>query len=81
MKKLLLVFILLLGTVLNAQATDLQNDAALDGVSNTNAVFDVSPGGKRLLAQLNVINKTYEQLVAFGHKPKFVLAVRGGSIL
>ena len=79
MKKLLLVFILLLGTVLNAQATDLQNDAALDGVSNTNAVFDVSPGGKRLLAQLNVINKTYEQLVAFGHKPKFVLAFRGGA--
>jgi intracellular sulfur oxidation DsrE/DsrF family protein len=79
MKKLLLVFILLLGTVLNAQATDLQNDAALDGVSNTNVVFDVSPGGKRLLAQLNVINKTYEQLVAFGHKPKFVLAFRGGA--
>jgi intracellular sulfur oxidation DsrE/DsrF family protein len=79
MKKLLLVFILLLGTTLNAQATDLKNDKALAGVINTNAVFDVSPGGKRLVAQLNVIKKTYEQLVDFGHKPKFVLAFRGGA--
>jgi hypothetical protein len=46
MKKLLLVFILLLGTTLNAQATDLKNDKALAGVINTNAVFDVSPGHK-----------------------------------
>lgn len=79
MKKLILVLVILFGTTLNAQATDLKNDAALTGVTNTNAVFDISPGGKRLLGQLNVIYKTYEQLVDFGHKPKFVLAFRGGA--
>jgi intracellular sulfur oxidation DsrE/DsrF family protein len=79
MKKLLLIFILLLGTVLNVQAAELKNDKALTGVTNTNAVFDISPGGRRLLGQLNVIYKTYEQLIAFGHKPKFVLAFRGAA--
>ena len=79
MKKLILVFILLFGSVLNVQATGLQNDAALSNVTNTNAIFDISPGGKRLLGQLNVIYKTYEQLVDFGHKPQFVLAFRGGA--
>jgi len=79
MKNLILIIVLLLGTTLTVQATELQNDAALEGVTNTNAVFDISPGGKRLLGQLNVIHKTYEQLVAFGHQPKFVLAFRGGA--
>ena len=79
MKNLLFVFILLFGTALNVQAVELQNDAALAGVTNTNAVFDISPGGKRLLAQLNVIYKTYEQLIAFGQAPKFVLAIRGSA--
>jgi intracellular sulfur oxidation DsrE/DsrF family protein len=79
MKKLILIIVLLLGTVLNVQAAELENDKALSGVTNTNAVFDVSPGGKRLLGQLNVIHKTYEQLIAFGHKPQFVLAFRGGA--
>jgi intracellular sulfur oxidation DsrE/DsrF family protein len=58
---------------------EFNNEAALSGVTGTNAVFDVSPGGVRLLAQLNVIHKTYEQLVAFGHKPRFVLAFRGAA--
>ncbi len=79
MKKLLFVFILLTGIVLNAQAVELQNDAALKDVTNTNAVFDISLGGERLLGQLNVIYKTFEQLEAFGQKPKFVLAFRGGA--
>jgi len=79
MKKLILVLVILFGATLNVQAADLKNDAALTGVTNTNAVFDISPGGKRLLGQLNVIYKTYEQLVDFGHKPKFVLAFRGGA--
>ena len=73
------VFVLLFGSVLNAQAAGLQNDAALANVTNTNSIFDISPGGNRLLGQLNVIYKTYEQLVDFGHKPKFVLAFRGGA--
>ncbi|MEN8233080.1 MAG: hypothetical protein ABFR35_10440, partial [Thermodesulfobacteriota bacterium] len=79
MKKFILIIVLLLGTVLNVQAAELENDKALSGVINTNAVFDISPGGKRLLGQLNVIYKTYEKLVDFGHKPKFVLAFRGGA--
>ena len=79
MKKLILVLVILFGTTLIAQAADLKNDAALTGVTNTNAVFDISPGGKRLLGQLNVIYKTHEQLVDFGHKPKFVLVFRGGA--
>ena len=79
MKKLLIVLIMLLGTALNVQANDLQNKAALEGVTNSNAVFDISPGGERLLGQLNVIHKTYEQLVAFGQNPKFILAFRGGA--
>lgn len=77
MKNLILIIVLFLGTILNVQAADLQNNAALNGLTNTNAVFDISPGGRRLLGQLNVIYKTYEQLVAFGQKPKFVLAFRG----
>lgn len=79
MKNLLFAFILLSGTALNVQAVELQNDAALAGVTNTNAVFDISPGGKRLLAQLNVIYITYEQLIAFGQVPNFVLAFRGSA--
>ena len=79
MKKIILICILLIGTVLNAQALELKNDNALEGVTNTNAVFDISPGGKRLLRQLSVIHKTYDQLLTFGHKPKFVLAFRGGA--
>ena len=79
MKKIILICILLLGTVLNIQAAELNNGKALTGVTNTNAVFDISPGGKRLLGQLNVIHKTYDQLLALGHKPKFVLAFRGGA--
>jgi intracellular sulfur oxidation DsrE/DsrF family protein len=79
MKNFLLVFVLLIGTALNVQAVELNNDVALESVTNTNAIFDISPGGKRLLAQLNVIHKTYKQLLAFGHKPKFVLAFRGGA--
>jgi len=79
MKKLVLVFVLHVGPVLNVQAASLQNDEALANVTNTNVIFDISPGGKRLLGQLNVIYKTYEQLVGFGHKPHFVLAFRGGA--
>ena len=79
MKKIMLICILLIGTVLNAHAVELYNDNALAGVTNTNAVFDISPGGKRLLGQLNVIHKTFDQLQNFGHKPKFVLAFRGGA--
>ena len=79
MKKIMLICILLIGTVLNAHAVELNNDNALAGVTNTNAVFDISPGGKRLLGQLNVIHKTFDQLQNFGHKPKFILAFRGGA--
>lgn len=79
MKKILVVLTVLLGTALNVQAVDLQNKAALEGVTNSNAVFDISPGGKRLLRQLQVIHKTYEQLVAFGQDPQFILAFRGGA--
>ena len=79
MKNILFVIILIIGAVLNVQAEELQNDAALEGVTNSNAVFDISPGGERLLGQLNVIHKTYEQLVAFGQHPKFILAFRGGA--
>lgn len=79
MKNILFVIILIIGAVLNVQAEELQNDAALEGVTNSNAVFDISPGGERLLGQLNVIHKTYEQLVAFGQNLKFILAFRGGA--
>jgi intracellular sulfur oxidation DsrE/DsrF family protein len=79
MKKLIFICILIFGTVLNVQAVELNNDKALAGVSNTNAVFDISPGGKRLLGQLNVIHKTYDQLQGFGHKPQFILAFRGAA--
>jgi len=75
----MLICILLIGTVLTAHAVELYNDNALAGVTNTNAVFDISPGGKRLLGQLNVIHKTFDQLQNFGHKPKFILAFRGGA--
>jgi hypothetical protein len=39
MKNLILVFVLLLGATLNVQAIELQNKAALDGVTNTNTAF------------------------------------------
>lgn len=79
MKKITLILILILGISFTAHASDLRNDAALSGVKDTNAIFDISIGGKRLLSQLKIIHKTYEQLISFEHSPKFVLAFRGGA--
>ncbi len=54
------------------------NENALRGVTEAKAYFDVTVGEpKLLLLRLQLIEKTYQQLVAAGVTPTFVLGIRG----
>jgi intracellular sulfur oxidation DsrE/DsrF family protein len=53
------------------------NSKALEGVTKTKAYFDVTIGDpKALLIRLELIEKTYHQLVAAGVNPDLVVGVR-----
>ena len=70
------LFLLLFSTA--TYATELKNDAALAGLTETRVIFDINQGDPaRLLLRLKFIDKTYQQLTSFGTTPKFVLAFRG----
>lgn len=74
MKKILLILasILFFSTVLHAGApTNIyNNDRALQGVTESKAYFDVTIGDpKQLLIRLQLIEKTYNQLLAAGVTP------------
>jgi hypothetical protein len=54
------------------------NKKALQGVTKAKAYFDVTIGNpKALLIRLELIEKTYHQLVAAGASPDLVIGIRG----
>lgn len=82
MKYLFKITLILLLLCTPVYAAELRNDAALDGLTETKVVFDVNQGSpSRLLLRLEFIDKTYNQLIAFGTTPKVVVAFRGKASL
>lgn len=82
MKKLLLILasILLLTNVSNADSQNNKklNNNALKGVTESKSYFDVTIGEPKLLnIRLQLIEQTYNQLVAAGVTPTFVIGIRG----
>ncbi len=82
MKKILLILssILLFSTISHAdpQKNIYNNDKALKGVTESKAYFDVTIGEpKLLLIRLQLIEKTYDQLLAAGITPSFIVGIRG----
>ncbi|MCF8055683.1 MAG: hypothetical protein K9K37_03475 [Desulfocapsa sp.] len=54
------------------------NRRALNNVSTAKTYFDVNVGtAKKLVVRLKLIDTTYEQLVAAGVRPEFVVGFRG----
>lgn len=77
MKSLLLLTCLLLpiSTVFAAQ---LNNNDALENLTEVKAVFDINQGNPHILKlRLQLIEESYQQLKAAGVTPKFVLTFRG----
>jgi intracellular sulfur oxidation DsrE/DsrF family protein len=82
MKKILLIFasILFITTLSSASppTTDFKNDQAVYGLTEAKAYFDVTVGDPgALLTRLQLIEKTYNQLVAAGVTPSFIIGIRG----
>lgn len=78
MKKLLIVVLILLPTMLWAGNVD--DKVALADLASVKIVCDVNVGeGKLLLRRLELIDETYSQLLDAGVKPTFVIAFRGGA--
>ncbi|PLX99192.1 MAG: hypothetical protein C0622_10785 [Desulfuromonas sp.] len=74
-----LLFLLIATPAYSAQPN---NDDALQNLTNVKAVFDVNQGDpKTLLLRLQLVEKTYQQLLDVGVTPEFVLAFRGGASL
>lgn len=72
------LFFISTGSHAEAQSSLLNNDKALQGVTKAKAYFDVTIGDPRaLLVRLELIEKTYHQLVAAGVSPDLVIGVRG----
>ncbi|GAB6190858.1 hypothetical protein [Desulfocastanea catecholica] len=66
------------GSHAEGQSELFSNGKALQGVTKTKAYFDVTIGDpKELLIRLQLIEKTYQQLVAAGVSPAMVIGVRG----
>ncbi|MCP4340725.1 MAG: hypothetical protein GY799_18020 [Desulfobulbaceae bacterium] len=82
MKKILLILVsILLSTPVSyadSQGDVYSNDKALKGLTASRAYFDVTIGEpKQLLIRLQLVEKTYNQLVAAGVTPAFVIGIRG----
>jgi hypothetical protein len=82
MKKILLIMATMLfistGLYADSQSDRYNNDKALKGLTETKAYFDVTIGEpKLLLIRLQLIEKTYQQLVTAGVTPAFVVGIRG----
>lgn len=78
MKRLLLFTALLLTPLSPLFAAELNNQDALQGLTETKAVFDINQGNPDILAlRLQLVEKTYTQLKAAETAPKFVLTFRG----
>lgn len=82
MQKLLLILvsILLFSTLAYGNTPDAfyTNNNALKGLTTVKAYFDVTIGEpKQLLLRLQLIEKTYNQIVATGITPTFIVGIRG----
>jgi len=82
MKKILLILATMLFIPTNlaadSQSDRYNNDKALKGLTETKAYFDVTIGEpKLLLIRLQLIEKTYQQLVTAEVTPVFVVGIRG----
>jgi hypothetical protein len=84
MKKILLILATILFIPIStsshagSQSDSYNNDKALKGLTETKAYFDVTVGEpKPLLIRLQLIEKTYQQLVTAGVTPAFVVGIRG----
>jgi uncharacterized protein len=82
MKKILVILasILFITTLsqANTPSAGFNNDKALKGLTETKAYFDVTVGDpKQLLIRLQLIEKTYNQLIAAGVTPSFIIGIRG----
>jgi hypothetical protein len=71
------IFIISSGSHAGTQPAVYDNAKALKGLTATKAYFDVTLGEpKPLLLRLQIIEKTYNQLVAAGVSPTFVVGIR-----
>ena len=82
MKKTAQLVFILLGITIFAQhgfSTEAYNTVkALTGTKEMKAYFDVNIGEPmKLLTQLQIIETTYNQVVASGSSPRFVIGIRG----
>lgn len=81
MQKILFILaaILLVSTLAKANnPSDVYNNNALKGLTTTKAYFDVTIGEpKQLLLRLQLIEKTYNQILAEGVTPIFIVGIRG----
>jgi hypothetical protein len=82
MKKIVLILASILFITTLSQAsppiTKFKNDQVIKGLTEAKAYFDVTVGDpKPLLIRLQLIEKTYNQLVAAGVTPSFIIGVRG----
>lgn len=77
---ILLMSILFFSTLSHAesQSVGYNNEKALKGLTETKAYFDVTVGEpKKLLVRLQLIEKTYDQLIAAGVTPALIIGIRG----
>lgn len=77
---LILASILFCATISHADSPSdvYNNDKALKGLTESRTYFDVTIGEpKPLLIRLQLIEKTFNQLVAAGVTPTFVIGIRG----
>ena len=80
MKKLLLFTLVFLTSYSVLPAAEYDNRDALQALTETRAVFDINQGDPRTLAlRLKLVKTTYDQLIAAGVTPHFVLTFRGGA--
>ncbi len=61
----------------DSQSAVYNNEKALKGLTATKAYFDVTIGEpKKLLVRLQLVEKTYKQLVMAGVTPTFIIGIR-----
>ncbi len=82
MQKILLImlsfFYFATSAYADSQSTSYNNAKSLKGLTATKAYFDVTVGDpNQLLVRLQLIEKTYKQIVEAGVTPDFIIGIRG----
>lgn len=78
MKKQFLLMCLFLFSFSTLSTAEMTNRAALEGLPQVKAVFDINQGNPNILKlRLQLIEKSYQQLKKAGIKPDFILTFRG----